>query len=347
MTTAATPPRDDTVPRDDAASPSPAGSPPRFTVAIPVRNKEPHLQRSVSSALAQTIRDIEVIAVDDASTDGSAAVLAAFDDPRLTILNRSEPGPGGYAGRNLIIDRARADWIAFLDADDCWEPDHLEQLAAAVARHPDAGCVFSSRRLVLRDGSTAPDRYSRLPARQRAERLDYEAMVGVWLRTGEPPMGTSATAIRRDILQEIGGFPAGRCQRGGDKDTWLRTLAETDAVWSEPATSIYYFNTVNQVIRATAFGSTHCIASTIYQHCRLYPGRRPLLRRLLNREILDYAKSHTRESRISRAFFRDFAARLDPVGFATLVALWVLPPNTLQRAKRWLTHRPHARPADR
>ena len=341
MTTAANPPN------DDAASPGPDGRSPRFTVGIPVHNKEPHIARSVSSALAQTIVDIEVITVDDASTDGSAAALAAFDDPRLVVLHRDQAGPGGYAARNLIIDRARADWIAFLDADDRWEPDHLEQLAATAARHPDAGCVFSSRRLVLRDGSTALDRYSRLPARLRRERLDYEATVRVWLRTGEAPMGTSATAVRRDILRQVGGFPAGRCKRGGDKDTWLRTLAETDAVWSQPATSIYHFNTVNQVIRATAFGSTHCIASTIYQHCRLYPERRALLRRLLNREILEYAKNHTRESRISRAFFRDFAARFDPVGFATLVALWVLPPNTLQRAKRWLTHRPYARTAGR
>ena len=341
MTTAAT------LPNDDAASPGLQGRSPRFTVAIPVHNKEPHVVRSVSSALAQTIGDIEVIAVDDASTDGSAAVLATFDDPRLMVLRRDRPGPGGYAARNLIIDRARGDWIAFLDADDRWEPDHLEQLAAAAARHPDVGCVFSSRRLVLSDGSTALDRYSQLPAELRHERLDYDETVRVWLRTGEAPMGTSATAIRRDIVRRVGGFPAGRCKRGGDKDTWLRTLTETDAVWSQPATSIYHFDTVNQVIRATAFGSTHCIASTIYQHCRLYPERRPLLRRLLNREILEYAKSHTRESRISRAFFRDFAARLDPVGFATLVALWVLPPNTLQRAKRWLTLRPYARPAGR
>ena len=341
MTTAATPPN------DDAALPGLDGRPPRFTVAIPVHNKEPHLARSISSALAQTIGDIEVIAVDDASTDGSAGVLAAFDDPRLTILHRDQPGPGGYAARNLIIERARADWVAFLDADDCWEPDHLEHLAAAAARHPDAGFVFSSRRIVLQDGSITSDRYSRLPARERRERLDYDETVRVWLRIGEAPMGTSATAIRRDILRHVGEFPAGRCKRGGDKDTWLRALAETDAVWSQPATSIYYFNTVNQVIRAAAFEPTHCIASTIYQHCRLYPERRSLLRRLLNREILDYAKNHTREGRLSRDFFRDFVARLDPIGFATLVALWLLPPNTLQRAKRWLTHRSSTRPAGR
>ena len=341
MTTAANPPRQDAVPS------SLSGSKPRFTVAIPVHNKEPHIARSVSSALSQTVGDIEVIAVDDASTDGSAAILSTFDDPRLTILRRSQPGSGGYAARNLAIERARADWIAFLDADDRWERDHLEQLAATIARHPDAGCVFSSRCLVLQDGSTARDRYGQLPGRERLERLSYDAAVRVWLRIGEAPMGTSATAIRRDILQRIGGFPDGRCQRGGDKDTWLRTLAETDAVWSAPATSIYYFNTVNQVIRTAAFGSTHCIASTIYQHCRLYPEHRPLLRRLLNREILEYAKNHTRERRISRAFFRDFAARFDPVGFAILVALWLLPPNTLQRARRWLTHRPYVRPVGR
>ncbi|MBF0168309.1 MAG: glycosyltransferase family 2 protein [Alphaproteobacteria bacterium] len=110
--------------------------PPRLSFVIPAWNQERFLAASVGSALSQTIHDIEVVVVDDASTDATPHILAAIDDPRLVAL-RSEKnlGPGG--ARNLGLEAAQAPIIAFLDADDVAAPERAERQLAFFATHPD------------------------------------------------------------------------------------------------------------------------------------------------------------------------------------------------------------------
>src|SRR5690242_1528127 len=97
-----------------------------FSVVIPLWNKRPWIAATLASALAQSWRDFEMIVVDDGSTDGSMEEVARFDDPRIRRLSQARQGPG--AARNTAIRAARHDWFAFLDADDLWLPDHLEEL---------------------------------------------------------------------------------------------------------------------------------------------------------------------------------------------------------------------------
>ena len=121
-----------------------------FSVIIPVGNKAPHLDRSINSVLNQSFKDFELILIDDATTDGSAAKLAGFTDYRIRLLKRSQPGPGGYAARNLGIKESRTNWIAFLDADD-----ELNELRNSIFNsctlyilpmvNPDGAQVFSRR----------------------------------------------------------------------------------------------------------------------------------------------------------------------------------------------------------
>ncbi|MCR5414951.1 MAG: glycosyltransferase [Kiritimatiellae bacterium] len=97
---------------------------------IPVYNGELYVKRAVESALAQTLRDIEVICVDDGSTDGTAAILDALasSDPRVKVLHR--PNEGVSAARNAGMDAAQGRYIAFIDADDELEPEMYERLVA-------------------------------------------------------------------------------------------------------------------------------------------------------------------------------------------------------------------------
>jgi len=96
-----------------------------FSVVIPVHNKAPHVARSIQSVLDQTYKNFEMIIINDASTDDSMDEVSKFDDPRIRVFQRNEPGPGGYAARNLGIEKANAEWIAFLDADDVWLSEKL------------------------------------------------------------------------------------------------------------------------------------------------------------------------------------------------------------------------------
>src|SRR5690606_6038121 len=108
-----------------------------FTVVMPIHNKAPHLRRSIDSVLNQTFEEFELMLINDASTDGSEKILTSYQDSRIKILNRLNPGPGGYAARNLGINTAKYDWISFIDADDSWEPVFLENISKAISNNPD------------------------------------------------------------------------------------------------------------------------------------------------------------------------------------------------------------------
>src|SRR5687768_6755484 len=101
------------------------------SVVVPAFNVAGCLDRAIDSVLAQTVRDFEIIVVDDASSDATAdlARRRAAQDPRIRLLqNRVNSGPS--VARNHGIAAARAEWVAILDADDAYEPDRLESLCA-------------------------------------------------------------------------------------------------------------------------------------------------------------------------------------------------------------------------
>jgi succinoglycan biosynthesis protein ExoO len=109
---------------------------PEVSVVMPVLDGEAWVERSVRSALEQTLRSIEVLVVDDGSTDRTPEILARLgaQDARLKVLHGGRRrGPGG--ARNLAFDAARGRWIAFLDADDRFHPERLERLLAAAREH--------------------------------------------------------------------------------------------------------------------------------------------------------------------------------------------------------------------
>ena len=121
------------------------------SIIIPVYNGERYLQKAIDSALAQTLHDLEIICVDDGSTDGSAAILDGYaaKDPRVKVIHRRNEGVS--AARNAGIDVADGRYIYFLDADDELEPETCERLAAKA----DAGeCdVVQCGHCEIRDGS--------------------------------------------------------------------------------------------------------------------------------------------------------------------------------------------------
>ena len=115
---------------------------PQVTVAIPVYNSAATLERCIRSALRQSLREIEVLVADDASTDGSAEIAErlAAEDPRITVLRLPTNGGKPHA-MNLLIDAARGTWVAVLDADDAYHHDRLERLICAASAAPDGSHV--------------------------------------------------------------------------------------------------------------------------------------------------------------------------------------------------------------
>ena len=118
---------------------------PLVSVIVPTHNREALVREAIESALSQTHREIEVIVVDDGSTDQTADSIAAISDSRIRLFTQSQSGPA--AARNAGIEKARGEFVAFLDSDDLWESGKIAAQLAVFEKCPDAVLVFSDARL--------------------------------------------------------------------------------------------------------------------------------------------------------------------------------------------------------
>ena len=209
-----------------------------ISIIIPLYNKEASIATALRGVLAQTYQDFEVVVVDDGSTDGGAAVVETFDDPRIRLI-RQENG-GVSAARNRGIAEARGEHIAFLDADDEWMPEFLEEIAALIAEYPECRAratnyVFNS------NGVKSPTILRKMPFTEgRGVLTNYFEVASC----SHPPMWTSAVCIDRDLLQEIGGFPVG-IKSGEDLLVWARVAVRTQWAFSMKAMAQYNFDQVS------------------------------------------------------------------------------------------------------
>jgi glycosyltransferase involved in cell wall biosynthesis len=123
------------------------------SVVIPAYNRASSIARAIASALAQTVGPFEIIVVDDASTDETCNVVAALAarDARIRLL-RETVNRGGAAARNVGLEAARTEFVAFLDSDDQWLPQHLERRLAVLQAEPKLALVFGS--FYVDDGRT-------------------------------------------------------------------------------------------------------------------------------------------------------------------------------------------------
>jgi len=113
----------------------------RTSVVIPSYNYALLVGEAIRSVQDQTVDDLEIIVIDDGSTDDTPEVLGAIDDPRLIV--RRVPNGGVAAARNIALEMARGEFIAFLDADDRWRPTKLERQLALFESEPEVGLVFT------------------------------------------------------------------------------------------------------------------------------------------------------------------------------------------------------------
>lgn len=117
---------------------------PIVSVIVPVHNAEKYLEQCLESILGQTLEEIEVICINDRSTDSSAVILDGFAkrDPRLSVLQ--SPGLGAGGARNIGLRAAEGKFLSFLDADDFFEPDMLEATVEQTERDNSDIVVYGS-----------------------------------------------------------------------------------------------------------------------------------------------------------------------------------------------------------
>ena len=189
---------------------------PSVSVVIPTFQRRGPVVEAVQSALAQTRGDVEVIVVDDGSTDGTADALADIDR-RVEVARRSNGGPA--AARNTGIRHARAPVVAFLDSDDRWRPGHLEEVLGLLDLHP-AAILACAQATAL--GGDALERPAGLTNAAPA------VLLGGLLYT-------SAVAVRRESVEAVGGFDE-QLRVTEDSDMWCRLSLEGSFVLGGTAT---------------------------------------------------------------------------------------------------------------
>jgi glycosyltransferase involved in cell wall biosynthesis len=199
---------------------------PVVSVVIPTYGDGSYLQDSVRSALNQSINDTEVIVVDDCSPDPTEEILSDIQDPRLTILHH-QTNRGGSAARNTGIQYATGDFVAFLDADDRWEPSKIErQLKCLNQADDETVCVYCDGRYdrsgaFKRSRDVVTDIFG--DENNVAKEGGFECAVE-WFRCARfAPMGSSSLMFESAVLETVSGFDSG-FERNQDRELLIRVL---------------------------------------------------------------------------------------------------------------------------
>ena len=230
-----------------------------FSVIIPVYNKIDHVERAICSVCNQGFSDWELLLVDDGSTDGCQELIRSYQSAKVRVFYRKKPGPGGYAARNLGIENSRGEWIAFLDADDEWLPQYLENTFNLINQFPSAsmtGCPWYISKGQNRSLSPLGKKRRTYCLMTPEEYLRIQA-------SGVDVVHTNVTTVRRSLLTQVGGFPmsGANCQRAGDGKTWLRcVLTGAHIAWRPEPGAVYWQDAQNMVTRKRSYPlSENCL----------------------------------------------------------------------------------------
>lgn len=214
---------------------------PFFSVVIPLYNKESQINRTLKSVLNQTFTDFEIILINDGSTDRSAEVVESFKDERINLFHQENQGAS--EARNQGVLKAKSDFIALLDADDHWLPNHLEELHKSISLFPEASFYCNAYQLTLKPNFTQKATYS-------LENTDAIQMVEDYFRASliHPLANSSTVAFTKQDFWEIGGFRK-HIVSGQDIDLWIRFGLYKKVVFNPTYTSIYDRTVANSLTK--------------------------------------------------------------------------------------------------
>lgn len=226
----------------------------KVSVVVPLYNKGGLVRRALESVASQSIFarkpaqsvstdnhdgiEVEVVVVDDGSTDDSQTHVSTFvrNNEWLPLRLIKQENAGVSATRNRGIKEAAGEFVAFLDADDEWLPDHLGDLLGLVGTFPECDIFATNYVNKLPDGTTFPNRLNRLPFDEKTGIIDNYFVMAA---NSNPPLWTSAVMVRREAILNAGGFPVG-IKSGEDLLTWARLAMTHKIAFSSTSSAIYH-----------------------------------------------------------------------------------------------------------
>ena len=277
---------------------------PKVSVVIPAWNAQGRIATTLQSVFAQDYRPIEIVVVDDGSTDGTLAELHRLLAPppaadcSAVVLHQENQGPA--RARNHGAANARGEYLAFLDDDDQWLPDRLSRCADALARFPAAAMVYSDAR--------QPDG-RQLIAAAMAHAPSMQEMLTRWW-----PILPSTAVIRRSAFEASGGFaPAFERPGWEDAEFFVRLREQGEFIYL-PEALVLYHATMNHE-RAARYAANLATLEALL-HARYGAAARPLMREsrafaaraMAYKGLVEMARGNRRQARRSLLL----ALRMDP-----------------------------------
>ncbi len=184
--------------------------PASISVVIPARNAESTIARAINSVLVQASAPEEILVVDDASTDGTILAARRCGPVRIVALGRHA---GAAAARNAGVRAAEGAWVAFLDADDEWQPEKLEKQRQRIELHSDQSVIFCSSEEFSADGTSLGD--SMRDASVDCSGLAWKSLLK------RNFIATPTVMVPRDLFMQLGGFDQSLAV-AEDQDMWIR-----------------------------------------------------------------------------------------------------------------------------
>lgn len=299
---------------------------PFFSVIIPLYNKEKYIEDTLNCVLAQTFQDFEVLIIDDGSTDNSVAFVSKFTDARITLLQQENGGVS--SARNLGINHASGTLIGFLDADDYWYPNHLEQLAGLYNDFPIVGLYCSRYKIRFSENNDYTPKLLDIGA-------DFRGMVPDFFHSSSVDRiaWTSAVAVPKAVINEIGAFSK-EVSNGQDLELWIRIAIKYPVAITDSCTSLYHFEVSDSLAKRS-------ILRKSLPNLEQFSGfeqKNPSLKRFLDLYRIEYALHfHIFGNAAKRDFYLKEVSQ-SALAMKTRI-LFALPPFVLRRllsAKRWL-----------
>ena len=202
-------------------------------MVIPLFNKANHILDTLKSVYEQSYPAHEVIIIDDGSTDGGAELVAQKGFAGLRLIKQENQGVS--AARNHGIDVATHDYIAFLDADDLWQPFFLDEMVKLIRRFPHTGFYASCYQCIDNNGDYIDPKIIKGDLNPNGVLMNNYFEIA---SRGDLPFMISSTVIHKGLVKKIGGFPVGE-KIGEDQDFFARVALQGTIAYS-PNIHLFY-----------------------------------------------------------------------------------------------------------
>jgi glycosyltransferase involved in cell wall biosynthesis len=210
--------------------------PPRISVCIPTFQRATQLRTALGSVLVQTRPDFEIVVYDDASSDETPQVVASVADARVRYF-RQPRNVGISANRNSCLAVARGEYLAWLDADDVYEPDMLAVQSAVLERNPTVGLVHGAHHVIGADGRRLPDWEQ--PFSEDTVERGADAFRELVLSNY---VAAPTVMVRRACYEQLGGYADELSRSGEDWEMWLRVALRYDIAYTATPLAFYRYH---------------------------------------------------------------------------------------------------------